>query len=322
MSHLNRLKLVIGTKALLRRGAWLSLIWWLVGGEVQAQPQARLHFTQDSVALGEQIELTMEIAHAPGVEVYFPSRRRDFVPFDFVRSEPAQTRRSDGQVIESVVYRVRTFDLAPRQAVRLPYRYQSAQDTALGEVLSDTVVLVERIPSLNDTLKYRLSTEVYDLGEEQTPYRLILLVMGAALGGGVLVWLLRRPVQLLLRRRRLHQEWQQVRRQVLRLEKEDDQRELFDQLSDLWKHWMDPHDRYGLPSMTTTELETRLPQLNHLSPGQRAILLQASRDADRTIYAGQRLDPATIAQHLHNLVEVMQIEYKRRDREMRRGEKS
>jgi hypothetical protein len=202
----------------------------------------------------------------------------------------------------------------------LPYRYQDDADTVYAEVSSDTVILAERIPVLSDSLKYRLAPDLVKLAKEEDRTLIWLFVMGGILGLGLLVWLLRRPMAYLLARRNLLAEWQQVRRQVQRLEKEEDQRVLFDELSHLWKHWMDPDDRHGLPSMTTTELETRLPQLTHLTPGQRAILLQASRDADRTIYAGQILDRPTISQLILSLVEVMSIEYKRRDKLVRRPE--
>jgi len=285
---------------------------------VAQPPQVRLSFAQDSVALGELIELTLEVTHGPETQVLFPSRRKDFLPFDFVRSQQPTLERVGQRVRESVVYEVRTFDLTLRQAVTLPYQYQNEADTVSAQVRSDSVVLAERIPELNDTLKYRLAPNLYPLVKEEDRSLIWWGVMGGILGVGLLVWLLRRPVAFLLARRSLLGEWQQVRRQVQRLEKEEDQRRLFDELSRLWKHWMDPEDRYGLPSMTTTELESRLPQLTHLTPGQRAILLQASRDADRTIYAGQQLDRPTISQLIHSLVEVMQIEYKRRDKLVRR----
>jgi hypothetical protein len=294
---------------------WLLVCWGL---PLLAQPTATLRFSQDSAALGEIVELTLEVTHAPGTQVFFPSRRRDFVPFEFVKSNKPTQRQSGEHVIEAVVYEVRTFDLAPRQAVRLPFSFESQADTAYREVDSDTIFLAERVPVLNDTLKYRLSTEVYELVEVESNLQTILLVLGGLILLALVYWLMRRPTQLLLRRRTLRRDWQQLRRQALRLEKEADQQELFDQLSTLWKHWMDPDDTYGLPSMTTTELETRLPQLSHLSPGQRAILLQASRDADRSIYAEQHLDQASISQLIHSLVDVMQIEYKRKDHMMRR----
>lgn len=301
------------------RLSWLLLFHLAVAGVAQqAQPQVRLTFGQDSVALGERVELTLEITHAPTTQVLFPSRRKDFLPFEYVRSQQPTQVNVAGQIKESVIYEVRTFDLAPQQAVTLPYQYQSESDTVKAMVRSDSVILAERIPELSDTLKYRLDPNLYDLVEEEENSLIWWAVIGGIVALSLLVWLLRRPVTYLLARRTLLTDWQQVRRQVQRLEKEEDQRRLFDELSRLWKHWMDPEDRFGLPSMTTTELESRLPQLTHLTPGQRAILLQASRDADRTIYAGQQLDRPTISQLIHSLIEVMQIEYKRRDKLVRR----
>ncbi len=304
------------------RWSWLLLFHLAVAGVAQPpQPQVRLSFEQDSVALGERVELTFEVTHDPKTQVLFPSRRKDFLPFDFVRSQQPTQEQVGERVRESLVYEIRTFDLASRQAVTLPYQYQSEADTINAQVRSDSVILAERILELSDTLKYRLAPNLYDLVKEEDHSLIWLAGVGGLLALGLLIWILRRPVAYLLARRNLLTEWQQVRRQVQRLEKVEDQRHLFDELSRLWKHWMDPEDRFGLPSMTTTELESRLPQLAHLTPGQRAILLQASRDADRTIYAGQQLDRPTILQLIHSLVEVMQIEYKRRDKLVRRRHK-
>jgi len=285
---------------------------------LSAQPVVKLFFEQDSVALGEVVSLTLEVQHDPQTTFFFPDRRREFLPLEWVQSERLQTQKQGQVHTNRMVYQVRTFSLEKEQSVNLPYAYFNGEDTLYGVVQSAPILLAERIPEIQDSLAYKVDKTMIPLGEESSLQQLIFILIGIGVLLGILYVLLRRPIAKLLERRKLYQEWQQVRRQMLRLEKSHDQDHIYNTLSTLWRHWLDPEESYGLPSMTSTELQTQLPRLTHLSDAERDILLHASKEADQVIYAGKTQPVANISELIRQLLGVMGEAYKRRDMQIRK----
>lgn len=300
----------------------LALLWLSLSSlRAQTLPvQAKLIFSQDSVALGEVIELKMILIHPEGTEVFFPSRRRDFLPFEWIDSERLPTETRDDKLINAMVYRLRTFKLAPRQGVTLPYGFRSNTDTLRNEVISPRLHLAQRITTLSDSLGYRTDPELVSLGTEESSVPWVLWIMGGLLLLGVLAWMLRPPLLRMLKRRSLRQEWSQLRKQIQRLPEEADQGELFDQLSRLWRQWLDPEEKWSLLSLTTTEMQQRLPQIPTLSDAQREHLLSIAQASDQAIYAGRNLSKEKIEHQITHLLPILEQEYRRRYQAISRKE--
>ena len=279
--------------------------------------EASLKFERDSVKLGEVIELRMTLVHPNNTEVFFPSRRRDFLPFEWIGSERLPTEKEGNSSTDVVVYQVRTFVLSPSQGVSLPYGYQSETDTLREQVRSNQVQLVEMIDELNDTLSYQIDPTLASLGVEDDSSVWWFWVLGVFALLGLLVWLLRPVVLKLLRRRSLLNEWTQLKKKLQRLPQESEQGHLFDQMSRLWRQWLDPQENWGLLTLTTTELRQRLPLLSHLLERDREVLIEISEATDQVIYAGKDLGLGRIQEMIKQLMPILQQEYKRRDLQVR-----
>lgn len=274
--------------------------------------QAKLDFSQDSVALGEVIELEMTLVHPESTEVFFPSRRRDFLPFEWIDSERLPTETQEGKLKEAMIYRLRTFSLSPRQGLTLPYGFRSSTDTLRSEVISPRLRLAERIEVVSDSVGYQVDAELVPVGAEGNSLGwvawgvlglIVLLLLG---------WMLRPPLLRILRRRSLHQEWSQLKKQIQRLPEESDQGELFDRLSRLWRQWLDPEEEWSLLSLTTTEMQQRLPEIYTLTEAQREHLLAIAQASDQTIYAGRNLSRENIDHLITHLLPILEQEYRRR----------
>ncbi len=287
-----------------------------------AQPRTlriQLSFGQDSVALGEILELRMTVQHLKGTEVFFPTRRRDFLPFEWIESERLPTQTSGDLETDAMIFRIRTFNLAARQSITLPYGYRSATDTIRSTVTSSPLVLIQQIQELDDSLSYQIDPKLEEVVGAKPSSEWLWWLGGILLISSLLGWLLRSPALKLLKRRQLRQEWNQLQRKLQALLEEKDQAQVFDELSHIWRHWMDSTEEWGLLSLTTTELSQKLPSLSHLTEAERHSLLEASRATDKVIYAGRNLKKAEIKRIIEDIIPVLHQEYLRRDQAILRN---
>jgi len=102
----------------------LSLAWALTMGvgparaAVGAGPTG--HFSHAVVEVGQPLSYELSYLHDPAEEVIFPDSLAAFGPFEYAGRRWLPTRTENGRSLDRVVYRLRTFSLAPVQALQLP----------------------------------------------------------------------------------------------------------------------------------------------------------------------------------------------------------
>ncbi|MGB3619086.1 MAG: hypothetical protein WBA12_13280, partial [Catalinimonas sp.] len=173
-------------------------------------------FRADSVRVGELIDFTLNYRHAVDQPVLFPDSTYDFAPFEYVRRTYFPTRSDTTGSLDSAVYTLRTFELAPRQSLRLPVWELRGGDSLALYTQASTVTLVPVVPPLSaaDSVQLEVNTAFAPV-EKRFNYPYWLVGGGLLLAVAVAVALffgtsLRRQYQLYpLRRRqqRFEREW-------------------------------------------------------------------------------------------------------------------
>ena len=292
------------------------LLLQLPAGAWAQQVNAQLNFLADSMAVGEVVALQLRIQHPGEVRILFPQGEREFAPFERVAVEFTEPERSRQRIWSEVTYQLRSFDLAPKQGVRLSYVYQRGADTLRAWVESDSIRLVSRLPEETQGLGYRSHEGLLTVSDPPDYRWLFFFLGGLLLLGGLMMVLLRRPIRRFIRRRQLSQEWYQVRKQLRKLGQERDQENFFEQLGYLWKSYLSEAECVPLLSMTTTELRDTILQMPHLSMEQQHALLQIAEEGDQVIYAGNELPPQQMERHLRTARQILTLEYRRRKRKL------
>jgi len=77
-------------------------------------------FSQAVVEVGQPLDYVLSYAHAPAEEVIFPDSLASFGLFEYAGRRWLPTRTENGRSLDRVVYHLRTFSLAPVQALQLP----------------------------------------------------------------------------------------------------------------------------------------------------------------------------------------------------------
>lgn len=255
----------------------------------------------------------MSLTHPEEMVVIFPRKEEAFQPFELVSSDVTPTKTKSGISVDAVRYRLRTFDLAPKQAVLLPYAYLIGSDTIQKFVRSDSLQILFRIPKGEESGNFQAFEGILTLPLPPNYSLWILIGIILLILLFILAIFLRQPLDRYLKLQRLKQEWMEVRKELKRLERHTDQSYQMDQLNHLWKEYLDQSDEIGLLSMTTTELQNNLPLLMFLTRSQKDILLKASQVGDQVIYAGESIpqeDFNTLIWELHEIIDTAYEERK------------
>lgn len=250
--------------------------------------EATLSFKQDSVFVGEVVQLDFVIRHPSDVIVAFPDSGPVFRPFEVVKMVSHLTRTRDGISADTLSVYLRTFLLHPNQYFQLPFYYLLGKDTVRKKVRSDTISIKHQIFSLAPPPPLKSREQIIPIS---TPpdYRMwaIIALIGVLAGAGITLGL-RKPIRQFLARRRIKQEWQQLSKNLSQLNASLDRPDTFlDLLNQHWKAYLDPKHRFSLRSLTTKELAQNLPQVKEIAAPARETLLQIAQKGDMAIYAGQ-----------------------------------
>jgi len=110
---------LIGLRNAAKRCASIILAGMLLGSAAHAQGP-RGTFSRPEVAVGQPLDYELRYEHAASEEVIFPDSLARFAPFEYVGRTWLPTRTRNGRSLDRTVYHLRTFSLAPVQALQLP----------------------------------------------------------------------------------------------------------------------------------------------------------------------------------------------------------
>jgi hypothetical protein len=77
-------------------------------------------FSRAVVEVGQPVDYELSYLHDPRAEVIFPDSLANFGSFEYVGRRWLPTRTQNGRSLDRAVYHLRTFSLAPVQALQLP----------------------------------------------------------------------------------------------------------------------------------------------------------------------------------------------------------
>lgn len=273
-----------------------------------ARIHAELSIDNRNIKLGAPIVATVSIDHPADIVVEFPTGR-DFSPFELIHSSPRPTVTENGRSRDIVDFHIRTFSLASKQVLSLPYSWYGARDTGSSKLFSDTLLLQRHIATVNDSLEYRYSMVPIVL-EDPPNYLNILLLSFTAIVVMILLGLaLRKPIRRFWAMRNLNRQSERVKKSLDRIAIEQNQEIQLESLNSLWREFLDPQQKRQLGAMTTTELQQGIQSLVHLKIEDRKALLQAAKLRDQVSFAGVSISKAEISSVIESLKRIVDRTY-------------
>jgi hypothetical protein len=160
----------------------------------EAQVNVTGRFLADSIAIGQPLAFYLTARYPQSSSVLFPDSSYSFEPFEYISKRYFPTVTRQGTSYDSVVYLLRTFELAPVQWLSLPVFLPSASDSSRFYCLPDSLHLVNEVNVLPpDTipltaLPLKTNTE-YQLVQFLFNYPVFIILVGSLLLAAIIGWL-------------------------------------------------------------------------------------------------------------------------------------
>jgi hypothetical protein len=103
-------------------------------------------FQEDSAVIGQPIHYSLYVKHSKDQEVFFPKANQNFGSFETVKREFFATKTTASGSLDSAVYTLRLFNLAPVQKLQIPIYIQQEPDCTLIYPVVDSIYLKRLLP--------------------------------------------------------------------------------------------------------------------------------------------------------------------------------
>lgn len=104
------------------------------------------NFQEDSAVIGQPIHYSLYVKHPKDQEVFFPKANQNFGSFETVKREFFATKTTASGSLDSAVYTLRLFNLAPVQKLQIPIYIQQEPDCTLIYPVVDSIYLKRLLP--------------------------------------------------------------------------------------------------------------------------------------------------------------------------------
>lgn len=173
-----------------------TLVFAQKGEQLAVPPEYSMYkpvgyFIQDSSAIGLPVYYSLSFKHPAKMEVIFPGKEYFYDPFDFFESTFFPTKTTSGGSLDSVVYKLATFEIDKIQKIALPIFILTPKDCVAIYAQPDSIILKELIKgdikklSTKENIDQRPLEELFNypyLIAGTSAFAIVLLIGWLALG--------------------------------------------------------------------------------------------------------------------------------------------
>jgi hypothetical protein len=241
----------------------------------------RGQFLSDSIKIGQPIQYALSLRHNAKADIFFPDKKYNFAPFEFVDSQFFSTSTNSKGSLDSVVYTLTSFEVNPVQQLSLPIYIRKTQDCTAVFAAVDSVYLQEMIRSERNLKALALykNTNIIHL-EPQLNYPLIgIWALAFLVFGSIVFWVFGKPIRKQLSLYRFGRRYDEFLKLFQKLLKTSDDHKIKDieKAVVLWKKYIERLENKPFTTFTTREI------LDNLADTRLAGVL---REVDATVYGG------------------------------------
>ncbi|GAB4328464.1 MAG: hypothetical protein OHK0038_02280 [Flammeovirgaceae bacterium] len=268
-------------------------------------------FLTQKAKIGEEITYVLTFRHIPSMEVVFADSSFDFTPFEYIGREFYPTKTIGIESVDSVVFKLMTFELADTQYLSIPV-YEIEENGNKKPIFPEKdFILVEKVVlNMPDSLQLLSNTNMA-LVKKAFNYPYWMLAGGIVLLIAVLIFVFfGRSIRRAYRLKRLKKENLQF---ILRfdsiLNSTLNSKLIEDALKE-WKIYSSKLTNIPLYSYTTKEIRQIIPSEK----------LNASlKHIDKAIYAGILDEQKVLKESLYSLKEYAEEAYQKKVEEIKHG---
>lgn len=239
-------------------------------------------FIEDSLKIGEETPYVLSIRYPADQNILFPDSTYNFSPFELSRKEYTNTVSKDGFSTDSVIYFLRTFDLAHVQSFRLPVYVLEGSDSVRVMAQADTIYLDDVEVNPDDPLKETTDYRDVEL-QFNSAYLVLGLVIFLVIVAAVLLMFggqIKRQYKI-YRLKRAHKKFLSTYEHLIEHQNGKDPKSTTEHSFNFWKVYMEKLDKIPFTRLTTKEVSQYLDNKEVLS---------TFKTMDRNIYGRHNQD--------------------------------
>lgn len=255
---------------------WLLSICLTLAQSQSPNPYGR--FLGDSVKVGEEVAFVMTYRHRPTEKVVFPDSTYNFAPFEYISREFFPTRTDSLGSMDSVVYKLMTFELDSVQKLKLPvYKINKAGEEVPIYSPEEYILLSQSLISQPDSALLYENTDLLVV-KKKFNYPYLMVFLGALLAIALIVFIVfGRAIRRNFRLRKLRKENNKFILDFDQMVYGQLNTETIELALKKWKVYAGKLSDMPLYSYTTKEIREVVPNQS---------LNDSLRSIDRAIYAG------------------------------------
>jgi len=240
-------------------------------------------FLSDSVKVGLPVQYALSYRHKATADVFFPDSAYNFAPFEMVKREYFNTVTDQHGSLDSVIYTLISFEVAPIQELSLPVYVRAKRDCTRVFAPMDYVILSSIIKSnVNiETLSLKKDTRLIPIAQQVNFPLIFLIIIGLLLIIGMVFWFFGKPIRRQISLFNFKRRYDDFRKLFQRFSRgtEDAKKRLenIEKAVVLWKKYIERIEKKPFTTFTTKEILDNLKD-NRLS--------DALREIDATVYGG------------------------------------
>ncbi|WP_421869599.1 hypothetical protein [Marinoscillum sp.] len=215
-------------------------------------------FLQDSVKIGENITYWLTAEYPQSIDLILPDTLYDFTPWEFSGKQYFPSQLKNGQVFDSAVYTLQSYEIDEVQYLGLPaFVVKSKSDTTTIKAALDSIYFQTLIPAASDTLRLKTNLDYQDV-DSIVNYPLIWIIAGAFLVIALIVFLVfGKRIRKMLKLRRLKKDYIRFSEELstsIQTLKKDPNQKLAEHTLAAWKLFLEKMEKKPFSTLTTREI--------------------------------------------------------------------
>ncbi|QRR04274.1 hypothetical protein HWI92_19325 [Dyadobacter sandarakinus] len=236
-------------------------------------------FLTDSIEVGKPVYFSLSFRHKSATEVFFPDSAYNFGPFELISKKSFVSSTDDRGTLDSAVYHLVSFDVAPVQRLRLPvYVFRQKDCTAVFTRPDSVFLLKSNIAALRKKPRLVPETHLLRLGR-QFNFSILIGSLALIIGTiGSIYWVFGQDIYKqwqLLKLQRRHLEYLRIFNRLMRNAREKNNIKDAEKAIIVWKNYLERLEKKPFATYTTREIVDNMPDEE---------LAEALKNMDSIIY--------------------------------------
>lgn len=239
-------------------------------------------FVQSETKIGEEILFSLTVRYDKNLNVLFPDSTYSFGSFEYNSRTYFPTKTDSLHSIDSVVYKLSTFEIDSTQYLQLPVYVLKGKDSLIFFSPVDSIVLVQVVKEIPEKPEMKANTDLVNVRKAfNYPYLIFALVIVLILASMVVLFFGKRILLALkvYRMQKVHKKFIAKFSNMMRDVSGNNPDTNHEKVLAYWKNYMEKLEKKPISKLTTKEI---------LVLHNEESLKDNLRQIDRSIYGGEK----------------------------------